>query len=105
MKRLIINADDLGADEARNAGIFEGIQAGTVTSVSILPNGPALQDALNRIHSGSFRNVSWGVHLNLSEGKPVSTGISLLLGPDGMFQGKGLNAAPVDAPGGPRSGE
>ena len=89
MKRLIINADDLGADEARNAGIFEGIQAGIVTSVSILPNGPALQDALDRIHAGSFRNISWGVHLNLSEGKPVSTGISLLLGPDGMFKGKG----------------
>ena len=89
MKRLIINADDLGADEARNAGIFEGIQAGTVTSVSILPNGPALQEALKRIHTGSFRNVSWGVHLNLSEGKPVSTGISLLLGPDGIFKGKG----------------
>jgi len=88
MKRLIINADDLGADEARNAGIFEAIQAGTVTSVSIFPNGPALRDALNRIHSGSFRNVSWGVHLNLSEGKSVSTGNSLLLGPNGIFLGK-----------------
>jgi predicted glycoside hydrolase/deacetylase ChbG (UPF0249 family) len=88
MKRLIINSDDLGADEARNTGILEAIQAGIVTSVSILPNGPALQDALNRIHSGSFENVSWGVHLNLSEGRPVSTGISLLLGSDGMFKGK-----------------
>ncbi len=88
MRNLIINADDLGADEARNAGIFEAIQAGTVTSASILPNGPGLQDALNRIHFGSFRNVSWGVHLNLSEGKPVSTEISLLLGPNGAFWGK-----------------
>jgi predicted glycoside hydrolase/deacetylase ChbG (UPF0249 family) len=88
MKRLIINADDLGADEARNAGIFEGIQAGVVTSASILPNGPGLLDALNRIRSGSFNNVSWGAHLNLSEGKPVSAGISLLLGPTGAFLGK-----------------
>lgn len=88
MKRLIINADDLGADEARNAGIFEGIRAGTVTSTSILPNGPGLCDAMNRIHSGSFRNVSWGVHLNLSEGKPASTGTSLLIGPNGSFLGK-----------------
>jgi predicted glycoside hydrolase/deacetylase ChbG (UPF0249 family) len=88
MRRLIINADDLGADEARNAGIFEGIHAGIVTSASILPNGPALQDALKRIRSGSFNHVSWGVHLNLSEGKPVSTGTSLLLGPGGMFLGK-----------------
>jgi predicted glycoside hydrolase/deacetylase ChbG (UPF0249 family) len=88
MKKLIINADDLGADEARNAGIFEGIQAGIVTSASILPNGPGFSDALNRIRSGSFNHVSWGVHLNLSEGKPVSTGNSLLLGPSGMFWGK-----------------
>jgi predicted glycoside hydrolase/deacetylase ChbG (UPF0249 family) len=43
---------------------------------------------LERIHSSSFGNISWGVHLNLSEGKPVSTGNSLLLGPDGTFQGK-----------------
>ena len=88
MKRLIINADDLGADEARNAGIFEAIQAGAVTSASILPNGPGLLDALNRIHSGSFKNITWGVHLNLSEGKPISTGNSLLLEPDGTFRGK-----------------
>ena len=88
MKRLIINADDLGADEARNAGIFEGIEAGTVTSVSILPNGPALQEALIRIHAGSFRNISWGVHLNLSEGRPVKSVNPLLLGPDGCFLGK-----------------
>jgi predicted glycoside hydrolase/deacetylase ChbG (UPF0249 family) len=88
MKRLIINADDLGADDGRNAGIFEGIQAGIVTSASILPNGPGLEDALNRIHSGAFRNISWGIHLNLSEGKPVSVGNSFLLGPNGIFLGK-----------------
>jgi D-alanine-D-alanine ligase-like ATP-grasp enzyme len=40
MRRLIVNADDLGADEARNEGIFEAIRAGVVTSASILPNGP-----------------------------------------------------------------
>jgi predicted glycoside hydrolase/deacetylase ChbG (UPF0249 family) len=88
MRRLIINADDLGADEARNAGIFEAILAGAVTSASILPNGPGLLDALNRIHSGSFKNVSWGVHLNLSEGNPVSIESARLLAPNGIFLGK-----------------
>jgi len=43
MKRLIVNADDLAADEARNAGIFEAIAQGRVTSVSLLPNGPAVR--------------------------------------------------------------
>lgn len=88
MKRLIINADDLGADEGRNAGIFEAIQAGIVTSASILSNGAGFLDALKRIQSGSFKNVSWGVHLNLSEGKPVSTNPLHLLCSEGMFLGK-----------------
>jgi len=88
MKKLIINADDLGADKARNDGIFEAIQSGIVTSASILPNGPGLLDVLKRIQSGSFKNISWGVHLNLSEGAPVSTGNSPLLSPHGIFLGK-----------------
>lgn len=88
VKKLIITADDLGADEARNAGIFEAIQAGIVTSASILPNGAGLLNALERIQSGPFKHVSWGVHLNLSEGKPVSPDSNSLLGPDGMFLGK-----------------
>ena len=44
MKSLIINADDLGADEPRNRGIFEAIEAGRVTSVSILVNGNGFED-------------------------------------------------------------
>lgn len=88
MKRLIINADDLGADEARNEGIFEAIRAGVVTSASILPNGPALEHALGKIRSGGFEQVSLGVHLNLSEGRPMARDLSCLTGPDGNFRGK-----------------
>lgn len=87
-KRLIINADDLGADEGRNTGIFEAIQAGMVTSASILPNGPGFMDALERIRSSAIKNISWGIHFNLSEGKPVSTNPLPLLCPEGMFLGK-----------------
>jgi chitin disaccharide deacetylase len=83
-KCLIINADDLGADEARNTGIFEGIAAGSITSCSLLPNGPALEDAVERIRSLK-QTISWGIHLNLSEGKPLSSGLRLLTGPDGNF--------------------
>jgi chitin disaccharide deacetylase len=88
MKRLIINADDCGADKARNAGIFEAIKKGVVTSVSILPNGPAFNDAIRRITSLNNENVSWGVHINLSEGEPLSSGLHILTGPDGCFPGK-----------------
>ncbi len=88
MRRLIINADDLGADEARNEGIFEAMRAGVVTSASLLPNGPALGHALAGIRSGGFERVSFGVHLNLTEGRPLSDGLTPLTGPGGAFLGK-----------------
>ena len=88
MKRLIVNADDLGAGESRNAGIFDAIEAGSVTSVSILPNGPALEDALRGIRALHFKNISFGVHLNISEGKPIASASRCILGPDGCFRGK-----------------
>ncbi len=91
MRRLIINADDFGADEARNAGIEEAVHAGVVTGISILPNGPALKDGLQRILSWTQRNLSVGVHLNLSEGKPLTQGLKALTDRKGSFLGK-INA-------------
>jgi chitin disaccharide deacetylase len=88
MKRLIVNADDVGADKARNEGIFKAIEAGIITSVSILPNGPALEDAVHRICARNLENISFGIHINLSEGKPLSSGLRRLTGPDGCFLGK-----------------
>lgn len=88
MKRLIVNADDCGADVARNRGIFEAIKKGVVTSVSILPNGPAFDDAMQRIKSLNNEEISLGVHINLSEGEPLSAGLQILVGPDGYFPGK-----------------
>ena len=88
MKRLIIHADDLGADEARNAGIIEAIESGSVTAASILVNGPAFQDCLRRIASMNGKQLSFGVHLNLTEGRPLSPGLETITGPDGCFCGK-----------------
>jgi chitin disaccharide deacetylase len=88
MKQLIVNADDLGADEPRNNGIFEVIKAGAVTSVSILPNGPALKDAVDRIRTMDPDSISIGIHINLSEGKPLTSGLKRLTGADGCFLGK-----------------
>ncbi len=88
MKQLVVNADDLGAGEDRNAGIFDAIEAGTVTGVSILSNGFALNDALKRIRALNSVSVSFGIHLNLSEGRPVETGLRCIPGPNGLFRGK-----------------
>jgi predicted glycoside hydrolase/deacetylase ChbG (UPF0249 family) len=101
VKRLIVNADDLGADEARNAGIFEAIRRGSVTSVSILANGPALEAALQEVRSLTQKKVSWGIHLNLSEGTPLSSGLNLLTGKDGSLLGKAQTHKLLSNPGNP----
>lgn len=88
MKNLIINADDLGVDEARNRGIFEAIQAGRVTSVSVLVNGDGFEDAMERWKRLGIREISLGIHINLSEGKPVSNDLRILTTKDGFFRGK-----------------
>jgi predicted glycoside hydrolase/deacetylase ChbG (UPF0249 family) len=88
VKRLIINADDCGADKARNAGIFEAIEKGAVTGISILPNGPAFDDAVRRIHSLRAKDISCGLHVNLSEGRPLSSDLQSLIKHDGHFRGK-----------------
>jgi chitin disaccharide deacetylase len=88
VKRLIVNADDLGADGARNAGIFEAMREGVVTSASLLANGPALREALPQIRFLEKKKISWGIHLNLSEGNPLSPDLPLLTGGDGCFPGK-----------------
>jgi chitin disaccharide deacetylase len=88
MKSLIINADDLGADEARNRGIFEAIEAGRVTSVSVLVNGDGFEDAMERWERLNRKEISLGIHINLSEGRPVSKDMHILTGRDGFFLGK-----------------
>lgn len=45
MKRLIVNADDLGASGGINRGIFECHTRGIVTSASLLVDGRAARDA------------------------------------------------------------
>lgn len=62
-KCLIVNADDFGIDEEINRGIAECFRDGIVSSVSIVSNGPAFQDALNLVKKNT--NIGIGVHLCL----------------------------------------
>lgn len=88
MKWLIINADDLGSDAQRNKGIFKAIEAGIVKSVSILPNGPATKDAIRLIKSMEDKKISIGIHINLSEGMPITKDLKSIVGVNGCFLSK-----------------
>ncbi len=69
MKQLIINADDLGMNPQRSHGIFQAFEFGVVSSASIIPNMSHSDQAAKHARE---REVPCGLHLNLTEGTPVS---------------------------------
>jgi hopanoid biosynthesis associated protein HpnK len=69
MKRLIVNADDLGLTEGVSHGILHAHHYGMVTSTSLLANGEAFDMAVALCSKAPRMSV--GVHLALTQGKPV----------------------------------
>jgi predicted glycoside hydrolase/deacetylase ChbG (UPF0249 family)/glycosyltransferase involved in cell wall biosynthesis len=69
MYAVVVNADDLGYSEWRDAGIFRAYKEGLVTSASLLVNGTSAKSAARRaIKEG----LHIGLHLNLTEGTPLT---------------------------------
>jgi len=87
MRNLIVNADDLGWTQGVNRGIAEAHRDGIVTSTSLLANGCAFEEGAQRALQSPRLGV--GVHLNLSDGKPVAPAgkVKSLLDENGNFSG------------------
>jgi chitin disaccharide deacetylase len=87
--RFIVNADDLGATESINDAIFTGIAESVITSATIMATGPALRSAARR--SQQFPRASFGVHMNLTTHRPLTTNAALapLLDANGEFRRSG----------------
>ena len=111
VRRVVFHADDFGMNTAVNLGILSAFRDGLLTSTSILANAPAAEVACHQWGkfviehaSGAFessekrRQVSeqsllfdLGIHLNLTQGRPL-TGEqfpAVLLDPNGNFPGIG----------------
>ena len=86
MSGLIINSDDFGETIEITRGILEGIEGSVVTSTTILANMPGTDLAIEEA-AGRGREASFGVHLNLCEGRPL-TAPRTLMGRDGCFRPK-----------------
>jgi predicted glycoside hydrolase/deacetylase ChbG (UPF0249 family) len=69
---VIVNADDLGIAQAEADGVREGLASGRITSATLMANGTSLPQALEYVRA--FPQCSFGVHLNLTYGFPVSAG-------------------------------
>jgi chitin disaccharide deacetylase len=85
MIRLIINADDFGLTERINDAIIEGHRQGIVTSTTLMANGPAFDNAAER--AKTERKLGIGIHLNLSEGTPLTnpSQLSCMIDKTGVF--------------------
>ncbi|MCE2885266.1 MAG: ChbG/HpnK family deacetylase [Planctomycetaceae bacterium] len=81
--RVIVNVDDLGMHPAVRRAVEECAALGTVTSASVMANGPDLA-AVRPV-----RGVSMGAHLNVLRGRPLSPAreVRSLVGDDGLFLG------------------
>lgn len=74
-RRLIVNADDLGASSGINAGILQAHTRGIVTSASLMVTMPATRGAVGAVRT--LGSLSVGLHVDLTgEGTvpaPVAT--------------------------------
>jgi predicted glycoside hydrolase/deacetylase ChbG (UPF0249 family) len=72
VRRLIINADDLGLTPGVNRAIFEANANGIVTSSTLMANSAAFTNAVDQIRSHATAALSIGCHLVLVDGVPVT---------------------------------
>jgi hopanoid biosynthesis associated protein HpnK len=84
-RQIIINADDFGLCEGVNRAVAEAHTKGILTSATIMTNMPAAAEAIEI--SRQLPGLGVGVHLNLTDGQPVSkdADVQLLVKSDGQF--------------------
>ena len=87
--QFLINADDLGYCKERDDGIIECITNGTVKNVSLLVNGSSAVYAAEKIRElvNKFE-VTIGLHLNFTEGKPITQNLHTLVDQNNEMLGK-----------------
>lgn len=85
MKRLIVNADDLGRAAGINAGVARAHLEGIVTAATLMVSAPASSTA-GRL-ARELQGLDVGVHLTLTYGRPITDGarIPSLVGAGGAF--------------------
>jgi hopanoid biosynthesis associated protein HpnK len=76
VRRLIVNADDFGLTRGVNRAIVEAHGNGVVSSATLMANGPAFEDAIERAKSNA--RLSVGCHVVLVDGLPVLGGSKTL---------------------------
>ena len=68
-RRLVVTADDFGADDSVNEAVEAGHTQGILTAASLMVGAPAAADAVRR--AKRLPRLGVGLHLVLVEGTPV----------------------------------
>lgn len=95
MRKIIINADDCGISDKVDAAIEMGIVAGKITSTTIMANMNDFDGAV-KLYKLYKDSVSFGWHINLDEGEPLTQSQLLLdrgffVEKEGKIQMNGMN--------------
>ncbi len=77
MDEVIINADDCGISKHVDAEIERFIQLGKITSTTVMANMDDL-DGAKRLYDLYKDTISFGVHVNLTDGVPLTSSQALL---------------------------
>lgn len=85
---LIVTADDFGYSMRRDEGIIQAFNNGIVTRASLLVNGQTARTTA--VTLAEKHRLPLGIHLNLTEGKPLLENDSSSLKKEGTknFRGK-----------------
>src|SRR5687767_6281521 len=69
-RRLIVTADDVGLHRGMTEGAIRAHREGIVTACSIVANGAAFDDAVERLRDTPSLEI--GIHLTLVEERPLT---------------------------------
>lgn len=77
MKRVIINGDDFGLSERCSLAIAQAMREGLITDTTMTANGAYFAQAAALAREAGFADRI-GLHLNLTEGCPLTDGIKAI---------------------------
>ncbi len=85
--KLICNGDDFGITRSCNYAITDCYKHGVLRSTSMMTNMPAAEHAARLM--AEYPDLSVGIHLNLTVGKPLLKGLKTIVKADGSLN-KGM---------------
>lgn len=76
MTKIVVNADDFGLSKGTNYGIIEAHKNGVLTSTTLMVTMPAAKHAAKLMQD--VPDLGVGLHINISLGKPLTDGLSII---------------------------